>query len=264
MAPRAHFTSRFVDVRTDSLSLRIHALCSRGEGAGLVPVVFVPGLGASAPTMLPTAQLMPAEPDLYIVEPPGHGRSEAPKRALTMVEFAAVTAASLDAFSLAPRMLVGHSFGSQIVVQLAVDRPALAAAVVLISPTVDPRARSIPRQFFRLAHDAFREPRGLLRLLARSYFVSAAGLLRIGRAAVRDRVEDKLPRIQAPTLVVRGGRDPLVPARWAAEVTSLVPQARLVLVPRGTHAVQYQSPESVARALREFIAETTPSWPPAA
>lgn len=33
----------------------------------------------------------------------------------------------------------------------------------------------------------------------------------------RHRIEEVLPRIQAPTLVVRGPRDPIIPPRWAEE-----------------------------------------------
>src|SRR3712207_7276294 len=39
--------------------------------------------------------------------------------------------------------------------------------------------------------------------------------------SLRDDVAAKLPRVQAPTLVVRGGRDTSVPQRWAEAVTRL-------------------------------------------
>jgi 2-hydroxy-6-oxonona-2,4-dienedioate hydrolase len=51
----------------------------------------------------------------------------------------------------------------------------------------------------------------------------------VGRAlrtfgrALADRIEDKLPLVQAPTLVVRGARDPIVPQAWAEEVSRLLP-----------------------------------------
>jgi pimeloyl-ACP methyl ester carboxylesterase len=52
----------------------------------------------------------------------------------------------------------------------------------------------------------------------------------VGRAlgtfghALADRIEDKLPLVQVPTLVVRGARDRIVPQAWAEEVTRLLPR----------------------------------------
>jgi 2-hydroxy-6-oxonona-2,4-dienedioate hydrolase len=256
MVERAKFESRCTQVQSASLSLRIHSLCSRDERADGLPVVFVPGLGASCRTMLPTARLMPSERDVFIVDLPSHGESEKPSRPLSLAEYAAVTAAWLDALQLERAVLVGHSFGSQVLVELAVDRPAVIDGLVLISPTVDSHARTMASQLARLLLDAIREPPGLLRLLLRDYLTTGFRRMRyLGRAAIRDRVEDKLPSIEAPTLLVRGARDPLVPERWAKQMASLLPHPKLVVIPKGTHAVQYQSADAVARALQEFLRE---------
>jgi pimeloyl-ACP methyl ester carboxylesterase len=77
----------------------------------------------------------------------------------------------------------------------------------------------------------------------------------LGRIAIRDRVEAKLPSIDAPTLLVRGARDPSVSDRWAKQMASLLPRAKLVTIPNGTHAVQYQSAGAVGRALEEFLTD---------
>lgn len=264
MVERAEFESGYTDVESGSLGFRIHSLRSQEESAGGVPVVFVPGLGASCRTMLPTARLVPAGRDVHVVDLPGQGDTAAPSRPLGLAEYAAVAAAWLDALRLERAVLVGHSFGSQVLVELAAGRPAVLEGLVLVSPTVDPQARTIASQAGRLLLDATREPPGLLRLLLHDY--STTGLRGMGdqvRAAIRDRVEDKLPSIEAPTLVVRGARDPLVPERWAEQVASLLPHARLVVVPHGTHAVQYQAPVAVAQALEEFLAEPAGSPSPA-
>ena len=93
MVGRAEFQSRCTQVQSASLSLRIHSLCSRGERADRLAVVFVPGLGASCRTMLPPARLMPGERDVFIVDLPSHGESEKPSRPLSLAEYAAVMAA---------------------------------------------------------------------------------------------------------------------------------------------------------------------------
>ena len=256
MAERAEFEGRHTEIHVDSLSLRVHSLCSQDAGANDRPIVFVPGLGASCRTMLPTARLMPKERDVFIVDLPSHGESEKPSSPLSLAEYAAVTAAWLDRLELERAVLVGHSFGSQVLVELAVGRPSALDGLVLISPTVDPRARTTVHQLARLLLDAFREPRDLLRLLLDDYLkVGVGGMRHLGRIAIRDRVEAKLPSIEARTLLVRGARDPLVPERWATQMAMLLPQADLAVIPNGTHAVQYQSARVVAQELQGFLTD---------
>ena len=72
------------------------------------------------------------------------------------------------------------------------------------------------------------------------------------RYALQDRIEEKLPYVRVPTLVVRGGKDPIVPQRWCEEAVRLLPQGRLVVIPGAGHTVNYNSPVELARVVREF------------
>src|SRR5205807_2692397 len=73
------------------------------------------------------------------------------------------------------------------------------------------------------------------------------------RHALSDRIEDKLPRLAVPTLVVRGARDPIVPQRWAEEAARLLPNGRLIVVPRAAHTMNFTSPDALARVVRSFV-----------
>jgi pimeloyl-ACP methyl ester carboxylesterase len=75
------------------------------------------------------------------------------------------------------------------------------------------------------------------------------------RVLIRDRIEEKLPHITVPTLVVRGSRDPVVPQSWAAEVARLLPQGRLLVLEGGTHTLNYTDPERFAAAVKLFLLE---------
>jgi pimeloyl-ACP methyl ester carboxylesterase len=216
--------------------------------------VFLPGLGASAATIVPTARLLNLPRDVYLVDLPGLGRSDKPPAALDVRGLTEVVIAWLQVLGIRSVAVVGHSLGSEVAVDLALRRHDLVECLALVSPTVDPQAASLPKQLARLAVDGLREPPSLLWLLARDYARAGLGsLLDVGRAAVREHVERKLPELRPSTLVVRGGRDPLVPARWAEEICRLVPDARLVVIPHATHAVPYTAPVELAAALREFL-----------
>jgi pimeloyl-ACP methyl ester carboxylesterase len=259
MSPRARFESVRTLVQWGNVAVRIHSLYSRAASAESLPVVFVPGLGASSRTMLPTARLVMPARAVFTVDLPSHGESENPSHRPSLRDYAGVLGAWHDALGLERAVLVGHSFGSQVLVELASERAAVVAGLVLISPTVEPRARTVIAQIARLLVDAPREPLSLTGLLLWDYVRTGfRGLRDLGAAAIQDRVEDKLPSITAPTLLVRGARDPLVPEDWAKQIASLLPHARLVVIPRGTHAVQYQAADAVARALNQFLHQLSP------
>lgn len=252
MSDRRSFQSVWTPVASNGETLQVHAV--ELEGAeGWTPVVFVPGLGASGRSVVPTAVRLPRDLTAFIVDLPGFGRSEPPPTPLDLAGHASVLVSWLRASGLERALWVGHSFGSQVAVELAVARPETVERLVLVSPTVDRRARTLRAQLARLLLDATREPPSLVLLLAGDYRRGGLrNVLHAGRLALDDRPEQKLPAIEAPTVVVRGERDPLVPARWAEEVASLLPAGELVVVPGAPHAVNYAAPHELANVIAAF------------
>ena len=143
-----------------------------------------------------------------------------------------------------PSVVVAQSMGCQVATVLAVRRPDLVERLVLIGPTVDPRARSVLRQALRLALDAWYEPPSLVATVVREYV--RHGGVRQARYAVSDRIEERLPLVAAPTVVVRGANDPICPAGWARTAADLLPAGRLVTIAGAAHAAHASHPREVA------------------
>ena len=143
-----------------------------------------------------------------------------------------------------PSVVVAQSMGCQVATVLAVRRPDLVERLVLIGPTVDPRARSVLRQALRLALDAWYEPPSLVATVVREYV--RHGGVRQARYAVSDRIEERLPLVAAPTVVVRGANDPICPPAWARTAADLLPAGRLVTIAGAAHAAHASHPREVA------------------
>jgi len=62
-----------------------------------------------------------------------------------------------------------------------------------------------------------------------------------------------LPSIQAPTLVMWGEDDPLVPLRLGERLARDIPGARLEVIPGACHAPNEQVPEQVAERILAFV-----------
>jgi pimeloyl-ACP methyl ester carboxylesterase len=239
--------------------VRVHARVATTEQGRRFPVVLVHGLAVSHRYLMPTAQLLAAHHDVYVVDLPGFGLSGDPGPALDVPAHAAALAAWLDARQLGPAVLLGNSFGCQVLVELVTREPQRCVALVLSGPTMDPHARSATRQIARGLRDLLREDPLQVPILARD--LRDAGPARVWatlRAALRDPMEIKLPRLTIPTLVLRGAVEPIVPPRWAREATALIPDADLVELSGSPHNAVYVAAEALVTEVLRFVARVDP------
>lgn len=236
---------------------RLHARVSTAAPVSALPVVFVHGVGVASTYMLPTLVRVAPQHRGYAPDLPGFGASEKPGRTLGLGELADVLAAWMDAAALERAAVVGNSVGCQVVLELALRHGGRTACLVLLGPTIDPAARSPRALLWRWLLNARHEPARLLPVLLRDY--RAAGIwrpLRTLAAALRDPVEQKLPRIETPALVLRGEHDALVSQAWAERVAELLPRGRLAVVPGAAHTVNFNAAEPTARLITAFLAGT--------
>jgi 2-hydroxy-6-oxonona-2,4-dienedioate hydrolase len=245
---------RLTETWTDVGGYRMYARVASTPIAREPAIVLAHGYGVSSRYMVPVARYLAPYYHVYAPDLPGYGRSSRPRRVLDVPALADALVAWMAAWRLERAVLLANSFGCQIVTELAVRRPELAAALVLVGPTTDPTARTPWQQAWGMAKDMLREPAPLWPPLARDYlsFGPRRAVVTL-RDMLRDRIEERLPQVQAPTLVVRGARDAIVSAAWAAEVARCLPDARLVTIPGAAHAVNFNAPLELTRVVREFL-----------
>lgn len=65
---------------------------------------------------------------------------------------------------------------------------------------------------------------------------------------------DELPKVQAPTLIVRGGRPTALPEEVAEQMRSAFPKAELVTIEKSGHTVPEDTPEEFIQAVEAFLA----------
>ncbi len=226
---------------------------ARAGGAG-PPLVLVHGLAVSSRYWLPLARRLAGTHAVLAPDLPGHGRSGTPPQPLGVPQLADALLEWLDRAEIERAPLVANSLGCQVAVELAVREPGRVERLVLVGPTMDPAAPTLLRQALRLALDATREPVGLNLAEARDYLrMGPRRILATARFALADPFAGKLPAVRAPTLVVRGGRDPIAPQEWVERVARLLPDARVAVVPAGPHAVHWAAADEVARLVEEFL-----------
>jgi 2-hydroxy-6-oxonona-2,4-dienedioate hydrolase len=241
----------FASRRIVAGGLGIHAWTA-GDGE---PVVLVHGFGVSGRYMLPLAQSLARWFSVFVPELPGNGRSQQPPMPLGIDGLAEALAGCLDALELQRPAFVANSMGCQVVTELAFQLPDRAGPLALVGPTIDPDQRRTRHQVLGGVRDLAREPLSLLTHPAQDGVMGVRALLATARSALADRIEDRLPLIEQPTLVLRGSQDSFVNAAWAERVAALLPRSRLVVVPGEPHAVHYTRPDLVGELVRELLLE---------
>jgi len=217
-------------------------------------VVLVHGLSVSSGYMMPTAVRLAPHCHVYLPDLPGFGRSPKPPHILNVVELSDALAAWMQAMKLPSATFLGNSMGCQIIVNLALRYPECINRAILVSPTMNPKARTIHQELGHLLLDTPCEPLQFLPVMLREYVL--AGIPRTIRTlqyAFEDQMEEHLPHVHVPTLVVRGSHDPIVPQDWVEKVNHLLPNSRLVVVQGAGHAVNFNSPERLVQITRSFI-----------
>lgn len=231
-------------------------------GVGGRPLVLVHGVGTTSRYFRPLLRELDGRAEAAAVELPGIGASSSRRLPADIAGQADVLAGWLHATRRTPATVVGNSMGAQTVAELAVRHPGVVTRLVLIGPTMDRAARSVVRQLGRLLVDATVERPSLVAIaLTDTLLTRRRAVLRNVRASRQHRLEDRLPLVAAPVLVLRGERDVLVPRRWARTVAGAAPDGRLLEIPGGAHACHHGRPELVARLLLDELAaaERTPT-----
>jgi pimeloyl-ACP methyl ester carboxylesterase len=248
---------RLASVWTTLTGLRCHGLVSVWPApVGAPPVVLVHGFAVSSRYMVPTAEALAGRYPIFAPDLPGYGLSDAPERVLDVPRLADVLAAWLVQRKIERAIFVANSFGCQIVAEVVLRRPELLTGAILIGPTTDASARTLYQQLWRLARDLPHEPASLWLIQARDYLrFGLRWQLQTAQAMLDDRIEEKLPRIQQPLLVVRGEHDPIAPQAWVERLAHLAPAGEWAVVPGAAHAVNYTAPAAVTALIDRLVGQ---------
>lgn len=233
---------------------RIHALAA---GHGGPAVVLLHGLSGSGRWWRRNVPGLAAEFRLLIPDVIGFGRSRCPGRMPSFAELADILCRWLRHLGHERVHLVGHSMGGEIAVHLAVRYPALVQRLVLAAPAGIPRPLT-PRQAVRSAAQlvpprVWGDPWFFPVILGDALAAGPRTILQALGHILRDDVRPLLDRIQAPTLVVWGERDTLVPVEQATEFRDRIPNARLALLRGAAHNVMVDRPQAFNTLVARFL-----------
>jgi pimeloyl-ACP methyl ester carboxylesterase len=261
---------------TSSDGARIHY---EEHGAG-EPVLLIMGLGSNAYGWYRTIPWLSERYRVIAFDNRGCGRSDVPEGAYSIAQMAADAVAVLDATGCETAHVAGASLGGMIAQRFAVAYPQRLRSLILVCTTPggpnaarptdevtaalvqggeDPSTVYRRNAWFLYGEDT--RTRHQERIEEDIVYRSKIPTLPTGyfgqiMAAVGHDVWDDLPSIAAPTLVLHGDADQLVPTANGPLIARRIPGAELVLVPGAGHMLQTDGGDAVRDAILAFLERT--------
>jgi pimeloyl-ACP methyl ester carboxylesterase len=279
---RADLQARYLGASTAIIDVAGTPLRIRDTGPKSAQVlILMHGFGSSLETWEPWAQLLSHDYRVVRFDFPGSGLSEPDRtRDYSDARSLGLVKSLMQQLGIQRAVLIGNSMGGRIAWKFAACYPTLVSKLVLISPDgfASPgfeygRPPKVPA-ILQLMKYFLPKPlvrANLLAAYADPARLSDAGLDRYyqlllapgNRGAMIARLhqtlledpEPLLRRIEAPTLLLWGEADHMIPHANAADYLRALRNAKLVSFPNLGHVPQEESPDESLRPLEQFLAQ---------
>jgi pimeloyl-ACP methyl ester carboxylesterase len=242
---------------------RVHLLRG-GEGE---PLLFLHAAGGAG-TWLEFHHLLARGFDVIAPDHPGFGGSDEFAEVEAMDDLVYHCLDVIDELGLDRPHVVGASFGGWVAAELAVAAPHRIGSLVLLSPAGlrlpdHPIADLFLMSPGQLVAALYKDPAAaevpaepdLDFVLAQYRDLTALARFSWTPFLSNPKLERRLHRITAPTLVVAPSEDRLIPVAHARRYAELIPGARLVEVGDCGHAMYFERPAEFAEITAAFLAK---------
>ncbi len=224
-----------------------------GEGE---PVILVHGLSASTLWWRRNIPALACRYCLYLVDLPGFGSMHFPRGRFVLADAASWLLAWMEAVGLKRAHFIGHSMGGYISLWIAAHHPEVVARLVLAAPAVVPQVKTIPAYFVPLVAAIRHMPPSFLPIL--SFDALRAGpvtLLRALHSLVALDVREETAAVTAPTLLLWGEHDTLVPPSLGYTLHKEITHSQLVVLKNAAHVCMFDRPHDFDTAVLSFLAD---------
>jgi len=231
-------------------------------------LVIIPGWSGTKQSWKKFAEIAQNDFEVFCLEMPCFGDNPCPKDIWGVAEYADYVAEKIA--NLEKPIILGHSFGGQIAVNLVSRKKDVCGGLVLSGAAVLRPKNNFKKVGFsllaKIGKIIFSLPvlnklenlakKGLYKLADSPDYNKTEGIKReIFKKVVHQSQEEKLPNIQIPTMVVWGSRDSYIPLAEGKKIASVIPKASLKIIKGGKHGLHIQEPEKLLEAIKIFSLE---------
>jgi pimeloyl-ACP methyl ester carboxylesterase len=229
----------------ESLKLKVNDVQAHYLKAGSgPPVMLIHGGASDSQDWVGTMAALSHRYTLYAPDLIGFGQTDRNKEGYYLSDFSEFMLGFIEALGLEHLVLVGHSFGGRLCVDIALNHPEKVRKLVL----VDAAGLGNVSKFGNVVLIAF----WVIRKLLRQRQPYPQFLTRDGEGNPWLCI-DELPGLRTPTLLIWKRHDPYLPLTIARRAKELIPEAHLVILPGYGHAPHGQNKDAFNNHLLDFL-----------
>lgn len=268
-------------VLVDGLKMRVLE-----SGTGPKSVVLLHGMLGSADDWETVIPLLEGRYRVIAIDRPGQGFSEAPREDNTLAVNARLVRGLMTVLDLKDVVVVGHSYGGSVALQLASEAPPALRGLVLVTPGAYPGfptgvverlitaplvGRGLTRALIpligeeRIRHDLTEIVAPDAAIMPKDFFSKRMvlwkkpGPLRayaehsLAYGDDLERLSQSYPQLKEPVVILQGDADSFQSLReTSARLAKEIPGATLRTFPATGHYLQYRHPQAVAEAVDQL------------
>lgn len=195
--------------------------------AGDVPsFVLIHGIGVSSKYFRPLAEQLSEHGRVFVFDLPGFGGVPQPERSLYIEGFAAVLRTALDALDVDNPVIIGHSMGAQVAVELCIQAPRYSGSVVLVGPVVPPESRAARTVLFDFVRSCLHERLPAALRSVQGYIKAAPSwILTVFPAMLRYPIEHRIKYVTGRVAILSGSEDSLCTPDWVERLAAAAVKA---------------------------------------
>ncbi len=271
-----------------TITVNTHRIVYTDRGKG-PPVILLHGFGGSMWNWEYQYEALVGSHRVLIPDLLGSGLSDKPPGPYSPKELIDFFRAFMDALNISRAVLIGNSMGAGLAMGMALDYPERAERLVLISGFPPNLKESVASRKYRqfmyhrpplwlakignwlggrsttehlLREIIFRQEMITPLVIERSFQNRQRGGLLEPLYALLDNIDDweaqygrRINQIGQPTLVLWGAQDRVFPPDVGERLTNVLPHATWQVVPDSGHLPQWEQPEIVNQAIRNFLSK---------
>ena len=243
------------------------------EGSG-APLLLIMGLGWASHGWHRSRSILSEKYRTIALDNRGVGRSDAPPGPYSIAQMAADAAAVLNGARVNTAHIFGLSMGGMIAQEFALQYPSKVRSLILgCTAAGGPQAvrasdkvlqvlmtRGQDADQFAKAITPFIYDPGTPRerieedtVLRRKWYASTEAYSAQLQAVTAWEAYSRIAQISAPTLVIHGEHDQLIPAENAKLIAGRIPGAKLTVLPNASHLFITDQPQAAHAAILEFL-----------
>lgn len=232
-----------------------------GKGQNLI---MLHGWKQDVSSFWEVAGLLKGQFTLWLIDLPGFGRSDNPKTAFSVSDYAEIIKDFINQMGIKNPILLGHSLGGRIAIKLASKYPQILYKLILEDSAGIRPKRDIPKFIFYTLAKIFKylvpnifnlkeKVRVKFYKGLESDYLTAGSLKDTFTKVLNEDLTADLPRIKTETLIIWGKQDKSVSPSVGKRMYQSIEKSKLIIFENVGHFPHLENPERFVYYVKDFI-----------